>query len=57
MIVLTVGLAHQMTLASLIPRFPLSDQEAEELASFLPEIIKNFVDERRLGRGLEAWAL
>ncbi|KAJ5530349.1 hypothetical protein N7527_003742 [Penicillium freii] len=43
-------LARTTTLADLVPGFPLSDVNVEELADFLPDIIKNFVEERRMDR-------
>ncbi|KAJ5426368.1 hypothetical protein N7465_001438 [Penicillium sp. CMV-2018d] len=46
-------LARTTTLADLVPGFPLSDVNVEELADFLPDIIKNFVEECRMDRRVQ----
>ncbi|KAJ5192111.1 hypothetical protein N7449_008253 [Penicillium cf. viridicatum] len=46
-----VGLAHQITIASLVPKLKLSDTEVESLAGYLPHVIAGFIQGRRLARG------
>lgn len=46
-------LARTTTLADLVPGFPLSDVNVEELAVFLPDIIKDFVEECRMDRRVQ----
>ncbi|CAI7654645.1 unnamed protein product [Penicillium palitans] len=42
-----VGLAHQITIASLVPGLNLSEGEVHALAAYLPHIIAGFVQGRR----------
>lgn len=46
-----VGLAHQITITSLVPELKLSDAEVESLAGYLPHVIAGFIQGRRLARG------
>lgn len=42
-----VGLAHQITIASLVPGLNLSEGEVHALAAYLPHLIAGFVQGRR----------